>query len=100
MAKPTKTIRERHFGKIIGHDDVIEIPAGIRLKVDMVRERPKDKKSDDVLRCSTFDDKDREFSLGDWGGVDNLFNLAPIPQKHRMAVYIAIAHAGDLVGIS
>jgi hypothetical protein len=80
-----------------GHAEVANCPAGIRLKLTLGREDPKDRRSDEVLWCSAFDDKDREHALGCFGGM---FYLDAIPVKDRMKVYQLIAKAADLVGVS
>jgi len=103
MARQTKNVTLRHIGTVkapvqpFGHAEVANCPAGIRLKITLGRENPKDRRSDEVLWCSVVDDEDREHSLGCFGGM---FRLDPIPVKQRMAVYQLIAKAADLVGVS
>jgi hypothetical protein len=103
MARQTKNVTPKNIGTVkipvqpFGHAEVANCPAGIRLRLTLGREDPKDRRSDEVLWCSVFDDKDREQSLGCFGGM---FYLEPIPVKHRMAVYQLIAKAADLVGVS
>lgn len=101
--KATKNVCLRHIGtdkapaRPFGHAEVSSCPAGIRLKLTLGRENPKNKRSDEVLWCVVVDDQDREHSLGCFGGM---FHLEPIPVKDRMAVYQLIAKAADLVGVS
>jgi hypothetical protein len=100
MAKyvQSKGVCMRHLGKRITHADVAAVPEGIELLLEKCLENPKDKRSDTVLRCSVFDDKGRQHSLGDFSGIKNIFDLGKIPLKHRTAVYVLIAKAADKVG--
>jgi hypothetical protein len=42
----------------------------------------------------------RAYSLGDFGGVKNIFDLSRVPLEQRMAVYVMIAKAADKVDAS
>jgi hypothetical protein len=90
--KRTKTIRERHLGQIIGHNEVEAIPEGLRLMCTRVRID-----GDWCLRTVAYDDKDRSYDLGAYG---DMFDLTPLPLKYRAQVYQAVVRFAVLLDLA